>query len=369
MKYLIPIFFLLSIIGILLGANIYLSRRFAWYFDMENVRIIYLAFAFLTVFMIGGLISFSNSRILLGNLIYCAAAITMSILLYLFLSALLTDFINLFIKLPPKIYGLIIILLTGFISLFGIWNSFRTKVTEIEIPINGLQSEVRAMHISDIHIGHFRGKGFLQKIADKTNLHKPDVIFLTGDLFDGRIRLSPENISPLTQMTSPIYFVNGNHDVYTGVETIKGYLRNMGIRVLDNEVDRFGELQIIGLNHMRSDQGKADMHAAPGGPTIKETLALLEINTAKPTILLHHSPDGIEYADLYGIDLYLAGHTHAGQLFPITLVNELIFKYNRGLHQYRNTKILVSQGVGTFGPPVRIGTKSEITLIRLIPEV
>ena len=254
------------------------------------------------------------------------------------------------------------------VSLYGIWNSFQTKVTEIDIPVKGLQKEIRAVHLSDIHIGHFRGKGFLQEIVNKTNYQNPDVVFLTGDLFDGKIRLSQENISPLKKLQAPVYFVNGNHDGYTGVEIIKEYLRNINVRVLENEIDHFGELQIIGLNHMRSVPDKADMHAAPGGPSIKETLAAMEINPAQPTVLLHHSPDGIEYADQHGVDLYLAGHTHAGQLFPIIYLNELIFKYNRGLHQFKETRILVSEGLGTFGPPMRLGTKSEIILLRLKPE-
>ncbi len=83
--------------------------------------------------------------------------------------------------------------------------------------------------------------------------------------------------------------------------------------------------------------------------------------------MLHHSPDGIKYANEYGIDLYLAGHTHAGQLFPINYLNALLFKYNKGLSDYNGSKIFVSQGAGTFGPPMRVGTKSEISLISLMP--
>jgi len=345
-----------------------MSRRLAWSCGAENIRIIYLTFGALTLFMIGGMIAFSNSKHISGSLVYCTAAITMGFLLYLLFSLLLTDLVHLFVKFPPKIFGLVSVLMAVIVSLFGIWYSFRTKVTEIEIPLKGLQKEIRAVHLSDIHIGHFRGKGFLQKIVDISNQQKPDVIFLTGDLFDGKIRLSQENIEPLKQLKTPVFFVNGNHDGYSGVETIKEYLRNINIRVLENEVEHFGEIQIVGLNHMRSDPDRQDMHAAPGGPTIRETLAGIEISKSEPTILLHHSPDGIEHADQYGVDLYLAGHTHAGQLFPVTYVNELIFKYNRGLHQYNQTKILVSEGIGTFGPPMRIGTKSEILSIQLKPE-
>lgn len=87
-----------------------------------------------------------------------------------------------------------------------------------------------------------------------------------------------------------------------------------------------------------------------------------------PTILLHHSPDGIQYANEKGVDLYLTGHTHAGQLFPVTLIGELIYTYNKGLHDYNGTKIFVGEGAGTFGPPMRVGSHSTITVFDLKPD-
>ncbi|MFI3317379.1 MAG: hypothetical protein SNF93_07440, partial [Rikenellaceae bacterium] len=84
------------------------------------------------------------------------------------------------------------------------------------------------------------------------------------------------------------------------------------------------------------------------------------------SILLHHNPVGATYAAENGINLYLAGHTHAGQLFPATLVAGLMFEYNKGLYEYdENMQIYVSQGTGTFGPPMRLGTHSELTIINL----
>ena len=111
------------------------------------------------------------------------------------------------------------------------------------------------------------------------------------------------------------------------------------------------------------------MHASANGSTIKSTLENLNIYKNKPSVLLHHSPDGIQYASEHNIDLYLCGHTHAGQLFPIKYLANLIFDYNRGLHHFNGTRIFVSQGAGTFGPPMRVGTKSEITLITLKPSL
>jgi predicted MPP superfamily phosphohydrolase len=93
----------------------------------------------------------------------------------------------------------------------------------------------------------------------------------------------------------------------------------------------------------------------------------MNINENQPTVLLHHGPDGIKYANKAGVDLYLAGHTHAGQLWPATHVAKMIFEYNKGLRTFEDTQVYVSQGTGTFGPPMRVGTQSELTILNIKP--
>jgi uncharacterized protein len=367
MRRLFPFLFLAILLGILAGANIYLVSRFNFYFGMVDSRIFSILFPALTLLMIFGVIPFSNSTSMAGSLVYIVSATTMGILLYLLVSVLAIEFLNLFIKFSPRIRGDSVLAITFLFSAFGIINSWNLRVTRLKVSIKGLRKEVRAMHLSDIHLGHFRGKKFLQKIVDKTNGQNVDVIFITGDLFDGRIRLTKETLAPLTQLKAPIFFIEGNHDRYTGVKTIKNYLRELNVNVLENEITSFGELQIIGLNHMMADAETYNMHAAGNTSTIKGTLERLPILRNEPAILLHHSPDGIKYASENGIDLYLAGHTHAGQLFPVKYIAAMIFQYNKGLHDFKGTKIFVSQGAGTFGPPMRVGTKCEITVISLIP--
>ncbi len=368
MKQYFPILFFIVFIGILIGANIYLTRRFNWYFNIENSKILYAVFPPLTLLMFFGVLPLSNTANILGSLVYMFSAVTMGVVLYLLLSVMLVDLIQLITKFSPKIYGLSAIILTALISLGGILNSWNIQVIQQEIAIKGISTEIRVMHLSDIHIGHFRGKNFLQKIVDKTNEQNVDVVFITGDLFDGRINLTMEDLAPLTQLDAPVYFIEGNHDNYSGVQTIKKYLRKTGVTVLENEVTHFSELQIIGLNHLRADSKSFNMHANGEGPTIQNVLPTLNIFKGKPTILLHHSPDGIKYANQFGVDLYLAGHTHAGQLFPVKYIANLLFAYNKGLHSFNETQIFVSQGVGTFGPPMRVGTKSEIAVLTLKPE-
>jgi len=367
MRQLFPWLFFILFLGILALANIYLAHRFNFYFSIENTKVLYFLFPVLTAFMIFGVLPLSNTTNSFGSLVYIMAATTMGLMLYLLLSVFLVDIIHLLTPLSSKTLGISALVITFLVSFFGILNSWNVQVTEQEVKIKGLTKEVRAMHLSDIHIGHFRGRDFLQKIVDKTNEQNIDVVFITGDLFDGRINLSREELMPLTQLKAPVYFIEGNHDRYTGVKEIKDHLRQINVTVLENELASWGELQIIGLNHMRADNATYDMHAAGNTSTIKGTLENLPFDRHKPSVLLHHSPDGVQYANQHGIDLYLAGHTHAGQLFPVKYIADLIFKYNKGLHDYNGTKIFVSQGAGTFGPPMRIGTKSELTRITLKP--
>ncbi len=367
MKYLLPLLFMLLFLGILVGSVIYLSKRMNFYFDTGEIKYWYILFASLPVIMIAGMAIFSNSTSIAGSLIYQLAAVITGFILYFLMIVLLIDIAHLVFKGAAIIYGISAFVITSFIVVFGIIHAFNVKITNMEVSLTGLKKEVRIVHLSDVHIGHFRGEKFLDKIVDLSLSQNPDAIFITGDLFDGRIQLTEKVLEPLNKVKVPIYFVEGNHDGYTGVSTIKEYLRNKKVQVLENEVAFLGGLQIIGLNHMHADSNTRNMHAN-GAKTIEGTLDTMAVDQSYPTILLHHSPEGAKYADKHGIDLYLSGHTHGGQLFPVTLLNEVLFPYNRGMNSYNDLKVFVSEGVGTFGPPLRIGTKSEVVVMDLVPE-
>lgn len=367
MKNLIPIVFTSVIIVIFTLALIYLSRRFAGYFSSERTILYFLCFATITVFMIYGVLALSNTTEQIGHLAYIIAAILMGFILYLLLSVIVVDILKIFINIPTKSSATIVLGLTTIISIYGVWNSSYIRTTNVDIPIKNLSQEIKALHLSDIHIGHFRGEKTIKTIINKANMLKPDIIFITGDFFDGKIGIKDEIFNAIKNFTAPIYFVEGNHDEYTNIALIKRKLIDVGVKVLENKIENFADLQIVGINHMKADRNSFDMHASEHKPTIEETLIKLPIDNTKPSILLHHSPEGIEYANKHGIDLYLSGHTHAGQLFPINIIANYLFSFNRGLHNYKDTKIFVSEGVGTFGPPMRVGTRSEMILLTLKP--
>jgi predicted MPP superfamily phosphohydrolase len=319
--------------------------------------------------MLGGLMAFTNSVHPLGHIAYMTASLMMGFTLYLIMAVLFVDGIHLLVKLKPVFYGLTAIVIAAVVFAYGVWHAYNPKTVMVEVPVKGISREHRALHLSDIHLGHFRGKDYLRKIVGTIKDLDIDAVFLTGDLFDGKIQLSMEVISPFKQLDVPIYFVEGNHDGYTDSVRVKQELRESGIRVLENEVTKWEEFQLIGLDYMPADRQSYDMHALEDHKTIKEMLPALKIDREQPSILLHHSPVGVNYASENGIDLYLAGHTHGGQLFPVNLIAKLMFPYNRGLYRVNGTSVYVSQGTGTFGPPLRVGTRSEMAVIIMKPEM
>jgi predicted MPP superfamily phosphohydrolase/predicted DsbA family dithiol-disulfide isomerase len=198
----------------------------------------------------------------------------------------------------------------------------------------------------------------------------PDVILHTGDLFDSQTHFNGNNdiLQPFTSLNIPHYFVYGNHDEHVGVSKVIDLVQQTGATVLMNEITCFKDLQIIGLNNMLPDKNTVDFHATNSAETVESVLNKLEIKSGKPALVLHHRPAGVNYMAAKGADLLLAGHTHAGQLFPFTFIAKWMFGYNKGLYKYDKMSIYVSQGVGTIFSPVRLGTNSEITLLKLVPD-
>ena len=347
-------------------ANLYLGDKISA-LDPQNVMFYRTAFVLFTTASVVAGMSLVNSVTKTSQVIFQIAFLYLGFWFYLLIFSLTIDLVSLVITIPSAIkvalsYGLAFLL-----SLYGLWNARQLKVTEQNLTIRNLNGEIRLAHLTDTHLGHFRGAKNLINVVNEINRQKVDVVFFTGDLLDGRIQMRAESLLPLKQIEAPVFFVEGNHDIYTGASAIKNHLRTLGIQVLTNQVVEWRGLQIIGLNHMPADRSTRDIHASAMGPTIKSVLQKLAFDKDKPTVLLHHSPSGIRYASEANVDLYLAGHTHAGQMWPATYIAKAMFEYNRGLHKFENTQIYVSQGTGTFGPPMRVGTRSELAILNLKP--
>lgn len=268
---------------------------------------------------------------------------------------------------PKALVGAAALLLAGGATLVGGMWANRFSVVETEIELSGLDRDVVAMHLSDIHVGHHRGRRYLEKIVEETNQRKPDLVFITGDLIDSEAALVPGELEPLACISAPVYYVGGNHEKYVDGERAFTSVKTYGVNVLRNQVVVTHGFQLVGLDYMKADEDTFDLHPSDDARTIKSVLASLQLKDGLPSVLLHHSPAGAQYAAASGVDLMIAGHTHGGQFFPGTLVARLVFPFTRGLYHRGSLQVFVSQGAGTYMSRVRLGTSNELNVLRLRP--
>jgi len=363
------IVFLVVIFALVAGAIIYMSGRYALFFPSVPRKVWMWSFVALFAVAFVCMTAFATIANPLAKAVFIAGGIGISLFLFSLLSVMFVDLLHLVFHFSPFVRRGLSIGLGLLLTSYGIWNAYTIRVKEITIPLNGLTREIRAVHITDVHLGNFRGKGEVDKIVGKIKEINPDVVFNTGDMFDSKAHFGKDNdvLAAFRTLGMPHYFVYGNHDQHVGTEEVIRQMRGANATVLLNEVAYFGELQIIGLNNMLADRHSFDIHTAEDPETIEEVLNGLVISKDYPTIVLHHRPDGVEYMQRKDVELLLAGHTHAGQVFPFIFIAKLMFGYNRGLYRYETMNIYVSEGSGTIFVPVRLGTRSEMSLIKLIP--
>jgi predicted MPP superfamily phosphohydrolase len=290
------------------------------------------------------------------RIFYTGASAWMGISFYLLTFIIIYSLLSLVFKIPGEIAGIIIVGLTGILSAYSLINSLFLNVNEIEIPLNHLKNDMKVVQLSDIHIGSIRNSSYMEKIVEKTNKIDPEIIFITGDMVDGSAKLHTNTFDAINKLNAPVFFITGNHETYEGLDEVFRVLRNTHMRVLRDEMVECKGIQVIGveysfeLNHMEN------------------VLETLKINIEKPSIMLYHLPREIKTVAKAGIGLQLSGHTHAGQMFPFNYLVRLMFRYMHGIYKYDGTYLHVSPGTGTWGPPMRLGSRCEITVITLKTE-
>jgi predicted MPP superfamily phosphohydrolase len=254
---------------------------------------------------------------------------------------------------------LAILLLSAIVaSIYALIQGRLLTTREYTLPINGLTKPVRLVHLTDIHVGTVHKKDYLEKVVRETNSLSPELVLITGDLFDGSAPIDESILTPLNDLVAPSFFSNGNHEEYEGLKHVRDTVMNLKLRLLENQFAIHEELQIIGVN---------DRQSLSREQTLGSILGPLPYDGAKPTILMYHSPTEWDDALEHGADLMLSGHTHNGQIYPFTLLVKISFKYINGLYEKGGKYLHVSPGTGTWGPPMRLGSKNQITLITLVP--
>lgn len=303
---------------------------------------------------------------LLTRLWYMASSIWLGFLLYFFLAALLAWAVSFLYRHSGRYAsdswrrvsrGLMVAALA--VSLHGLYQAQDIKVTEYSVSLPNLPDSWRgrrAVFYADVHLGQIYGSGFSSRLAQKVRELNPDIIFDGGDLFDGVAVEETKVTSPLASLRPPLgyYFVTGNHEEYGDSAAFAAAIREAGITILDNEKQVVDGVQVIGVDYARTDSA-ADL---------REALSNLDIDLNSPSILIKHVPSHLDEPAAAGVDLQLSGHTHRAQVFPFAFITSLVYQgYDYGLKFFGGMKVLTTSGVGTWGPPLRVGSGSEIVLI------
>ncbi|WP_394954014.1 metallophosphoesterase [uncultured Helicobacter sp.] len=237
------------------------------------------------------------------------------------------------------------------------------KVREVEVELEGLETPKNIAMISDVHIGKMIQSEFVQGMVDTINALNADVVVIVGDLVDENIAFVKEFLRPLNELRSRegVYYVSGNHEYYHGIESISAFLKTLNLKVLENENIELESFNLAGVNDLaglRFGILPPDLRGAQSG-----------LNPQKPSILLAHQPKFVRQNDVSAFDLVLCGHTHAGQVFPLSIFVWLDQHYIHGLYKLDSkTQLYVSSGVGFWGPAMRFLAPSEIVNLKLKPK-
>ena len=237
------------------------------------------------------------------------------------------------------------------------------KVREVEVELEGLETPKNIAMISDVHIGKMIQSEFVQGMVDTINALNADVVVIVGDLVDESIAFVKEFLRPLNELRSRegVYYVSGNHEYYHGIESISAFLKTLNLKVLENENIELESFNLAGVNDLaglRFGILPPDLRGAQSG-----------LNPQKPSILLAHQPKFVRQNDVSAFDLVLCGHTHAGQVFPLSIFVWLDQHYIHGLYKLDSkTQLYVSSGVGFWGPAMRFLAPSEIVNLKLKPK-
>lgn len=208
---------------------------------------------------------------------------------------------------------------------------------------------VKIVMMSDLHLGYHNPRKELARWVDMVNAERPDIVLVGGDIIDISVRPLAEQqmAQEFHRIEAPVYACLGNHEYYSGENAAQRFYADAGITLLRDSVAEVKGINIVG----RDD--RTNTHRRSLGSLVKD------VNTAKYTILLDHQPYHLEQAERAKVDFQFSGHTHHGQVWPISWITEAIYEKAFGYHRRGNTQYYISSGIGIWGGKFRIGTRSE----------
>lgn len=263
--------------------------------------------------------------------------------------------------------GISVVFFVAVILAVGTIMARHPKIKTYQLVLNKPMSANRSLRVvllSDIHYGSLVSSADLNRMSEQVNQIQPDIVLLAGDIIDNSIdliRKTPfvEQISKLRARFG-VFAVLGNHEYANAAPAdVIELMQQAGIEVLKDETrlidDRF---YLCGRNEKRSEYsgllGQMDPRELTRG-----------LDKSLPILMMQHQPHDLPLLDLAGVDVAVAGHTHNGQMFPMNLLSKGKFAHNFGFHRMGRLQNIISAGYGTWGPPIRIGSRSEIVLMEI----
>ena len=239
---------------------------------------------------------------------------------------------------------------------------------EEDSPKSFGKATTKIVLLSDLHLGYHNRRSEFKKWVDLINAEHPDLILIGGDIIDISVRpLLEENVAEEFHcLKAPVYACLGNHEYYSGEPKAQQFYRDAGIHLLRDSVAKIGNIAIIGRDD-RSNPHRKSIAEIIGQAERNRNLTVLS-NKKKYkefTILLDHQPYHLEEAEQNGIDFQFSGHTHHGQVWPISWITDAIYEDAFGPLRKGDTQYYVSSGMGIWGGKFRIGTRSEYVVLTL----
>lgn len=375
---------LLAIIGFLLlyaGLSLYVGWNGLQFWRVVvpaqadwvyNSLFVLLAYSFLAAMMLRRWLPYRlyTSLKLIG-------AYGMAILMYLLLALPLADIAYVLLRLggvsipaAVQIVGWPVVALLLLVLAVGVWNASRPIVRQYTVQVAKQPPGVKELRLavaSDLHLGTIIGKRHLRRLVQRVNELEPDLVLFPGDVLDDSIepfvREEMGEVMRGLRARHGIFASLGNHEYIGGhVAEYIERMREIGIEVLTDQVVKVEDIVYIAG---RKDASVERMRGE-GRLAVGELLA--EADKTLPIVLLDHQPRQLGAAAEAGVDLMLSGHTHRGQMTPNHLITRRLFELDWGYLRKGEMHAVVSSGFGTWGPPLRIGSRSEILEIRMIFE-
>ena len=303
-----------------------------------------------------------NDRIPMGaaSVLYEVGNTWLIAFLYLLLIFIVADVAVLCHLLPKTLLkdsivglGTVLGLLAVILTLGGIHYHHKYREEQTITTAKPLEKPLTIVLASDLHIGYHNRKPELARWVDLINAEKPDLVLFGGDVIDLSLRpvIEGNYAEEFHRVEAPMIAVLGNHEFYSDIERAQQFFKDAGILLLRDSVGHFKGLDIIGRDDRTSPE-RAD-------------LAGLAKGLEGFTIVLDHQPYHLEEAEAAGIDFQFSGHTHRGQVWPLSWITDAMYEKAWGYHRRGNTQYYVSSGLGIWGAKIRVGTRSEYLVLHI----